>query len=242
MTSGTHDPTPEELVDQLSRYHGKSPVKYDRVLRRVIKDAERLGRSHQTAVSQWMAELAGVAPTKSVGTSWTHPLHEDVTLELVLKIDDKMFCARERVSFDTWFYMSKDIARWEQFLNHFTRQAVGSMSQDPEQFAYLRRKLFVVTPEDRHDSRLCRASNDTGLNKDLWPRCLHGVVRRAQPSPGVLSYMDSPVSQFDLTTRFSDARPLGKCACRCHRHPMNTPDPEYHVGFLTPYDDRGFFS
>lgn len=229
MTIEGRDPTPEELVDQLKHYHGKSPVKYDRVLRRVIKDAEALGRAHQVAVSQWIAELAGVAPTKSVGTSWTHPLYEDVTLELFLKIDDKLFCARERVSCDTWFYMSKDIAQWESFLNHFTRQAVGSMSQDPEQFAYFRRKLFVVTPSDRHDSRLCRASNDTGLNKDLWPRCLHGVVRRASPL-------------MDTSAMFSDARPLGKCMCRCHKHPLNTPDPEYHVGYLKPYDDRAFAS
>lgn len=30
MTVEGRDPTPEELVDQLRRYHGKSPVKYDR--------------------------------------------------------------------------------------------------------------------------------------------------------------------------------------------------------------------
>lgn len=227
MTIEGRDPTPEELVDQLAKYHGKSPVKYDRVLRRVIKDAEHLGQAHQRAVSQFMAELAGVptAQAQSAASSWKLWTDLDVTLEICLKIDDRLFVARKLVDHYQWLHFREDIPRWEEFLNFFTRQAVGSMSQDPDQFAYLRRKLFVVTPDDRHDSRLCRASNDTGLNQNLWPRCLSGVVRKTLP--------------VDLS--WFDERPLGRCACRCHKHPLNQLDHQYHVGFLTPYDDRGFF-
>lgn len=223
----------------LAKVHGKSPTKYDRVLRRVIRVAERLGRAHQEAVCGFIAEVAGVPAAQAQATArlWKTPGWEEVTVELYLRIDDKIFVARELVAYEAWHYLSRNTDEWERFLNSFTRQAVGSLSQTPEQFAYLRRKLFVVTPQDRHDSRLCRASNDSGLNKDLWPRCLHGVVRRAAPAPSIFSYVDSPVPAVPF---WSDDRPLGKCACRCHRHPLNQLDPAYHLGGLSAYDDRMF--
>jgi len=237
VTIEGRDPTPEELVDQLQRYHGKSPVKYDRVLRRVIRDAEHLGSDHQKAVSKFMAELAGVPTSQAKGQPWALDRY-DIKLEMILKIDDQLFAARESVSLDMWeFHFKRDITAWESFLRHFVRQAVGSMAQDPEQYAYFRRKLFVVTPQDRHDSRLCRATHDTGLNESLSPKCYYGVVRRAAHIGG--SLLDPELS---VPVTWSDSRPLGKCGCRCHRHPLDRLDPEYYLRGLSIYNDRAFAS
>jgi len=238
MTIEGRDPTPEELADQLRKYHGKSPVKYDRVLRRVIKEAESLGSDHQRAVSQFMAELAGVKPSQQVGQPWTHD-YDRVVLELVVRIDDRWFQSRDRVDYFIWeMQFSRDVATWEQYLQYFVKKSVGALADDPEQYAHFRRRLFVVTPQDRHSSRLCRATNDTGLNQDLRLRCYHGVVR-SEPYP-ILASMFTTEFDPSATYRVSDSRPLGKCSCRCHRHPLDQTDPEYHIGGLSSYDDRTF--
>lgn len=247
MSIEGREPEPEELVDRLKRASRRKPGVYDRELRRVVKEAESLTQAHQKAVSQYVAEQAGVvsgvpdAASRAVGRAWR--TYQDVTIEMILKIDDRMFMVRESVDGMTWdLNFRTSTERWEEFLNYFTRKAVGSMSQNPEQFAYLRRKLFVVTSDDRHDSRLCRASNDTGLNQNLWPRCLSGVVRGALPvSPVTYVAMGDELLTLPLSSSYRDGRALGKCGCRCHLHPLaDVCDPEYHSNHLNRYDDRLF--
>jgi len=242
----SREPEPEELVDRLKRAVRRRPEVYDREVRRTVREAESLTLAHQRAVSQYLAEQAGVvsgvpdAASRAVGHAWR--TYDDVVIEMILKIDDRLFMARERVDGMTWELNFKPRAdRWEEFLNFFARKAVGSMSQDPEQFAYLRRKLFVVTPDDRHDARLCRASNDTGLNQDLWPRCLSGVVRKALPV-NLFSVIGDGVGPQELLAQpYRDGRALGRCRCRCHQHPLaDVCDPEYHSTYLADYDDRLF--
>lgn len=241
MTVEGRDPTPEELVDQLARHHGKSAAKYDRVLRRVIKDAEALGRDHQLAVSQFIAEQAGLPTAQAQTAAQTWDAHRDlITVEMFLRIEDKLFSYREQVDYVMWeMHFRRDPASWERYLSHTVHKCVGGMASQPEQYAYFRRKLFVVTPEDRHNSRLCRATHDTGLSDGLKVRCFHGVVRREAPTHSMLAF-EALGPDALLNTRYTDTRPLGKCQCRCHRHPLNETHPEYHIGFLPPYDDRGF--
>lgn len=151
-----------------------------------------------------------------------------VTLQLRIRVDSRLFTANGGLDGHVWSMTFKDHPEhWEEFLRHFIRQSVGALSEDPDQYQHFRDKLFVVTPDDVHDTRICRASyDDTGTRRTgVWPVCLEGIIQRNDPG-------------LDYDHFWSNVKPAGSCTCRCHQRPRTRDQiPNPSRDWLDPFDD-----
>lgn len=235
MSIEGRDPTPAELVDQLERAKNSSPSKLDRVMKRVVRDAEDLGDEHMGAVAEWVFKQPRPAPQPApndlMHTKDGYRYRADdlnVTIELRLTIDGRKFRARETVDpfrFEHTFANNSD--EFEKYLMYFLHHHLGSLAHGQAEREFFRSKLWVVRPGDEHDLQRCAHSNDTD-HPDMWPRCLDGFI--LTELPGL-----SPVPGVGGTVR-RDAM-LGYCPCRCHQKASNLRGPRPHVLGLGTFNE-----
>lgn len=238
MSIEGREPTPEELVDQLERAKNSSPSKFDRVMKRVVRDAEDLGDEHMGAVAEWVFKQPRPAPqpapddlmyNKKDGGFRYRSDDLNVTIELRLTIDGRKFLARETVDpyrFDHVFADNAD--EFEKYLRYFLHHHLGSLVHGDAEQAFFRSKLWVVRPGDKHDLQRCAHSNDTD-HPGMWPRCLDGLI--LSQLPGV-----SPVPGVGGTIRRDAIR--GACPCRCHRGTVGAPRTHLLLGVGVFDEDR----
>lgn len=153
---------------------------------------------------------------------------DQVAIELRFILEGRVYQQRELVDGHWWSAHFKDNpGQWEQFLRHWIQSAVGRIAENPDLYDKLRQRLFVVTPEDDHDNRLCRTSFERQDVERLWPRCESGVVQSNDPG-------------LDYDHFWSNGRPPGRCTCRCHVHTRRSEFvPHPSASGLQPYVDEG---
>jgi len=114
----------------------------------------------------------------------------NITIELRVRIDGRVFVARELLDEQEWL-LQGDI---EPYLEWFIKRSLGGIASTPDALIDFRRKLWIVHPDDQHDFRRCAESADV----DVWPSCFDGVM---------LS---------NTTPAGGSSKPIAICPCRCH--------------------------
>ena len=236
MSIEGRDPTPAELVDQLERAKNSSPSKFERVMKRVIRDAEDLGDEHMGAVADWVINQPRPeprpAPDDLMHTKQGYRYRSDdlnVTIELRLTIDGRKFLVREVVDpmmFEYQFKTNPDA--FETYLAYFLRKHLGGLAVDSQALGYFRSKLFIVRPGDRHDLQRCAHSNDND-HPNMWPRCLDGYILSELPNVSLVPGAGGTLRRESM---------LGYCPCRCHRRPDSPPRPYLPSGVGAFDEDR----
>lgn len=221
----TDQPTPEQLAQRM-RDFDPNVSDADEVMRRIIVDAEAGGEAHMLAV---VGALPPPTPAPPAPTDILHDLKTrrasyrdpslNVTMSLIVNTDGFRYEARETVDAFMWeMQFRSSPEHFESYIAHWLRVHLGSMVQDPVAFGHFRAKLFIVTPEDIHDRRVCRrTSEEDGQQMVHWPRCIDGAILTEPPiKEPELSGTDRPLfgSMFGPHVRPQAVK--GACTCRCH--------------------------
>lgn len=211
-------PTPTDLTDMLDQM-GTDPRTQNEVTREVNKLAAIMGRGHMDAVADWAAKWADRSRAAFGHPSTFDPhanvpiyLHLDVSVGIRVQLEGAVWQYRQDVDPWMWTMEFTDPVQRESFLQHFIKTALGALAaHDDKALRFFLKRVFVVTPEDAHDTPVCRESHAEGFSE--WPRCLDGVV--LSELPGV-----SPVPGAGASAhqRFRDIA-RGVCPCRCHPFP-----------------------
>jgi hypothetical protein len=215
-------PTPEELSERARRLGTDGGSERD--VLRLIQDAEAGGDEHMRAVAgqvvRWptgpsRAPYPGVYDPHTGRPAW----HEsNVLMEVSVRIDGRRFTSREThldpMLLDLQFG-GTDTDRFEHFVKYFIERSFGAVATaDEESYRYLRGKVFIVKPGDKHDLERCRDS-DRDHQDEVWPRCTAGFIIR---SAGAVE--PNPIGWGTVLSRTSV---LGVCPCRCHRNDVYGP-------------------
>lgn len=222
------DPTPEDLAERARRIGTDGGSEQD--ITDLIRDAEAGGEQHMAAVAsqvvRWPtgpsnAPFPGVYDPSTGRPAW----HEsNILMSVSVRIDGRLFTAREMFEpmlFNLQFGDTED-ERFEHFVRHFLGRSFGGIATaDEESYRYLRRKVWIVKPDDLHDMQRCARSYPrqhaqstkdylcAADREDMWPRCSAGFILRSAEA-----VKPNPIGFGQVLSRLDV---LGVCSCRCHR-------------------------
>jgi hypothetical protein len=206
------DPSPEQLADRARKLGTDGGSERD--VLRLIQDAEAGGDEHMRAVAgqvvNWptgpsRAPYSGVYDPQTGQPAW----HEsNILMEASVRIDGRRFTARhmfDPMMMEMQFGGTED-ERFEEFVRYWIRSSFGGIATaDDESYRYLRGKVWIVKPGDRHDLQLCAQAGASAK----YPKCSAGFILRSERalSPGI----------FGTEPVLNGTHIAGVCPCRCHR-------------------------
>lgn len=217
----TDQPTPEQLHERMRTFDSTAPDA-DARMRAIIVDAEAGGDAHMLAVVDALPKETTPPPPRPDDIVYDPKTRQsqyrsddlNVSLSLDINIDGNRFIAREVVDPMAWEYRFKgDKDAFESYLRFFIAHWFGAISRDPAGYEFLRSRLFIVRPEDAHDHRVCRRTNEE--DNAPWPRCVDGAVLTEPPLESPHPLRGSMMgTMFGAVVRPNTIK--GACGCRCH--------------------------
>lgn len=206
-------PTPEQLAErmtQIATSTAMTPEMTQSAIGTIIAQAEAGGEEHMAAVADVIARIPDGPPPPNApryeAATGRPAWHEtNVLLECQVRIDGRVFTAREALDPMMMELRFGDDAEFERFIEYFIKSSFGKVAvADPESYQYLRDRLWIVRPGDEHDMKRCAESEHPGAP---WPRCFQGIVLAKELTivPG------ERYAQIDRSAVY------GQCPCRCHR-------------------------